>query len=276
MRRILSALAGVALLVMASQSAFAHTIDLTTAAATGSAVGFVGGEFKVVQMDQQPTGTGVIKPFLRVQSNNTEGGYNTSDGGNMNFDAKAGIWTHALQLSAVPIVNIGGVNYRQFLLDINETNSSGENLLSLNQVQIFQGGADPGNGLTAHTGTSATDPWALNAFAGATEVFRMSGTGNFHEVLLDYNLNPGSGAGDMFLYVRDSAFNANLGSYVTFYSQFGDPGAEDSSDGFEEWAVLEGTTTTQVPEPSSLLLLGMGLVGSAVARVVKTRDSRKN
>src|SRR5256714_14998399 len=42
----------------------------------------------------QPTGTGYIKPFLRVQNDPNEQGYNTSGG--TPFDDKAGPWTHDL------------------------------------------------------------------------------------------------------------------------------------------------------------------------------------
>src|SRR5438067_13624257 len=42
----------------------------------------------------QPTGTGVIQPFLRVQNDPSEQGYNTSGG--TPFDDKAGPWTHNL------------------------------------------------------------------------------------------------------------------------------------------------------------------------------------
>ncbi len=40
----------------------------------------------------QPTGTGYIQPFLRVQNDPSEQGYNTSGG--TPFDDKAGPWTH--------------------------------------------------------------------------------------------------------------------------------------------------------------------------------------
>ncbi|HEX8898904.1 MAG TPA: hypothetical protein VF751_09420, partial [Chthoniobacterales bacterium] len=50
----------------------------------------------IIQFTQpQPTGTGVIDPFLRVQANGTEQGYNTSGG--TPFDDKAGPWTHDIQ-----------------------------------------------------------------------------------------------------------------------------------------------------------------------------------
>src|SRR5688572_9042854 len=48
---------------------------------------------------QQSTGTGVIEPFLRVQGNETEQGYNTSIATAQDpWDTKQGLWTHDLRL----------------------------------------------------------------------------------------------------------------------------------------------------------------------------------
>src|SRR5215472_155076 len=54
----------------------------------------------------QPTGTGVIDPFLREQASNhpIEQGYNTDNpgsGSNGTLDDLAGIWTHSIQLGNV-------------------------------------------------------------------------------------------------------------------------------------------------------------------------------
>src|SRR6266850_2739552 len=43
----------------------------------------------------QPTGTGIIQPFLRLHADGTEQGYNTS-GNPVPFDDKNGPWTHNL------------------------------------------------------------------------------------------------------------------------------------------------------------------------------------
>jgi hypothetical protein len=78
------------------------------------------------------------------------------------------------------------------------------------------------------------------------------GGGIANGVLLNYDLNPGSGAGDMFFDVPTSLFAGVSGQYVLLYSQFGTPpGTYRSNDGFEEWAVISGAA---VPEPSSPLL----------------------
>ena len=129
-------------LAMFVQQARADILNLTTAGSSG----FLNGAF-FQQMDAQSTGTGVIGTFVRIQNDETESGYNTD--GALEFDTKAGSHTHSLLLSAIPIVNIGGIDYRQFLLDIDEKNNDSGHLLSLNEIKIHQ--ADVGD-LTGYPG----------------------------------------------------------------------------------------------------------------------------
>src|SRR5919206_2867569 len=84
----------------------ATIVDLTGSNNTGS---INGAQFAFTT--QQPTGTGVIQPFLRVQNTPTEQGYNTSGG--TPFDDKAGIWTHDIQFSDLKTtaVTINGTSY---------------------------------------------------------------------------------------------------------------------------------------------------------------------
>src|SRR3954463_4626349 len=120
---------GVAALVAAAllpSAARAETIDLVLNT-SGSSPGAL-----FYQTSQQPTGTGVIDPFVRIQRTGTEQGYNTS-GSNYQFDEKARIWTHALPLNSLQTVTLNGTQYYKFLLDVNESATDTGRLLSLNE-----------------------------------------------------------------------------------------------------------------------------------------------
>src|SRR5262249_49626612 len=98
----------------------ATLVDLTTRGSSGEVNGVI-----FQQDDTQPTGSGVIHSFLRIQGaaskNVTQQGYNT-DARPLEFDEnKSPTFTHALQLGDVPVVFVNGGMYRVFLLDVNQT-----------------------------------------------------------------------------------------------------------------------------------------------------------
>jgi hypothetical protein len=86
--------------------------------------------------DFRPAGTGFIDSFVRIQTNDpVEQGYNTS-GRPLAFDENnSPNFTRNLTFGEVPTVTVNGTAYKEFLLDINQTNSSP--LLSLDQLKIF-------------------------------------------------------------------------------------------------------------------------------------------
>src|SRR4051794_38869109 len=99
MTRITNALLGAAA-ILSGSIAHATTIDLTT---TSSGT-LNGGLFQTNAT--QPTGSGVFDPFLTIQNNVTEQGYNSSTG---NFDTKREpVYNHEIQLSQLNATTVNG------------------------------------------------------------------------------------------------------------------------------------------------------------------------
>jgi len=219
------------------------------------------------QSSRQPTGTGVIQPFVRIQGTPVEGGYNTE--GQIEFQTKdTNQWTSALPLDSLSKVTIGSTQYYSFFLDINESNNAQSGLLSLDDMRIYLGKSDSLTGINL---TRPTDGFGSQS----TKVYDLDANGDTY-IKLNYSLSGGSGAGDMFAYIPVSLF-ANIDpsfKYVYLYSHFGDKYASNA--GFEEWAALKGPTTGPVinptggggavPAPPGVVLAGMGLVGMLFGR----------
>ena len=196
---------------------------------------------------KQPTGTGVIDPFLRVQNDPQEEGYNTSGG--TPFDDKAGIWTHDIQFSDLQStkVTVNGTAYYQLSLDINEPNGT-KSVISLDSLQFYT--SDTGSKTTTDLSQLGTLRWSLD---GKEDSY----------VLLDAARNNGSGSGDMFAYIPTSAFSGVSNSdFIYMYCRFGDQVSADgtSEGGFEEWALAPAP----VPEVGALFPI-IGVITAAGA-----------
>jgi len=220
----------------------APTLDLSTSGSSG----FVNGAY-FEQGGNGTSGTGTIMSFVRLSTNRAiEQGYNT-DARPLEFNENnSPTFTRSLLLSDVPIVNKGGIDYRDFRLDINQNNGTHARL-SLDTIEIYL--ASAGN-LTGYP-------------ALGTRIFNLDSPTADNWILLNGDLVAGSGGGeDMTAFIPDNLFVG--GDYVYLYSKFG--ASENSSypnnDGFEEWSVLKGVLpppSTHMPAPGALLLAVIGI-----------------
>lgn len=259
----------------------ATTLDLQTANATGQILGAT-----YTQVAAQPTGSGVIDSFVRIRDNQAVvQGYNTTVNNTYQNDG-SNTFNHEVTVGQVGFIDIngaaaGGVVMR-FLLDINQQKSSP--YLALNEVQIYLS-KDPNQSIEPVLLQGGLIPFTNSAL-----VYQMDGmvaqVQQDNSVDLNYALNGGSGSGDMTLDIPIEMFNsafgalglndaaAKNGAYIYLYSHF-----SSNNDGYEEWAHFEGNPLgeepcnpqiedcgpREIPEPNSLILFSLGLIGSVIA-----------
>jgi len=224
----------------ASQS-FGLSLDCTGGCIDQS---FAGAIFTTAEIS--PAGTGVFDTFVQIQRNESEQGYNTTVN-NVFDNGSSDVHNHELSLSSVPLKLIGGLLYREFALDTNESTNTSE--ISLDGLQLY---------LSTTPNQSTTTVSSLGNL-----VYDLS-SGAANSVLLDSEfIGSGSGDSDLFVYIPETLFAAalvSLGSadpYVYLWSHFGLTDNFNSDAGFEEWGVQAANA---VPEPASaaLMLLGLG------------------
>jgi hypothetical protein len=125
---LLIATIGAAASLLATSNAAVVRIDLDKNT-SGTANGAL---FEQVRI--RPAGTGVFEPFLTIQGNGDEQGYNSSTG---NFDTKREpVWNHEIRFSDLQQTTIGGVAYFGFAIDINEP-GGGKADITLTDLRIY-------------------------------------------------------------------------------------------------------------------------------------------
>lgn len=225
-------------------------LDLTTAGSSGSV-----GTAKFYQFITDTSGTGLIDPFLQVKPKPPDHvlvieGYNTDYTVNTPQYQENDVKSHPLLLSAVPSVEIGGTNYREFLLDINENSGSINSLLSLDDLRLFVSTSSDLTGFVPASNTFTSGSSTLIYSFGASDWIK-----------LDYDASNGSGKSDMIAHIPGFESYDESTYYVYLYCKFGaqgdgSNGLEENS-GFEEWSV--STTGAFIPAPGAIILGGIGI-----------------
>src|SRR5580765_7549126 len=194
-------------------------------------------------------GSGVINPFLGTQVGGNGGielGVNTDQPAvkllplNDKRD-NSNTFTETLSLNELGFVTIGGVDYFDFFLDINEPNNDPARFLSIDRLAIFgQTGATPGAAVDLNN-TNITSLADVDVFPNLSVVYRL---GVANTLILDYNLFAGSGLGyDMSLLVPATLFqslapNSRIVLAVGYGGAGGTIPGAGAADGFEEWAAV--------------------------------------
>lgn len=195
--------------------------------------------------DPHSTGTGVFQPFVRIQGNGVEAGYNTDGDPVWEQTKKSDTFTHSLAFGDLQ-ADVAG-NF-VFVLDADEVANEPTSKLNITSF-IISLQSDP-----ALTG----DP---SLFTGPV-VYSLDGDMD-RTVTIDYALQGvGSGTGDLGVSIPTSFFSAASDTYkwVYLYAVMGDS-QYAADDGPEEWHALTGGTPPppRVPAPGAVLLSGIGI-----------------
>ena len=152
-----------------------------------------------------------------------EQGYNT-DARPVQFnEANDPAKTHSVRLSDLPQVTVNGIQYREFVLNVNQKKTA--NFLSVDEARIFLGSVGNLSGYNSSFQTLAgqTAVWDLDAGEDTTIITRAL-------------MNQGSRAGEIVLLVPESSFTGATGdTFVYLYSKMGGAVGAVANGGAEQW-----------------------------------------
>jgi hypothetical protein len=228
-------------------------IDLTT---NGTVVSHNGAIFT---QGGKGSGTGNFDPFLTLQpggSVSTEAGFNVCTEPVFGFNNNAiacpaatientgGDRTHELRASSVPVTDVNGTAYREFVLDSNDAGS--DPWMSIQVIRLFlDEQPDLNYNPTTNVFTGNTGP-------APSLLWNLDGDGDQTILMNTQGLENGSGVSDISILIPDSLFPADCFYGSTTCNQFiyfgtiaGDPNLIvaghsgknwNTTAGFEEWS----------------------------------------
>ncbi len=210
----------------------------------------------------RPTGTGVFNPFLTIQANGVEQGYNSNVG---NFDTKREPqFNHEIRFSDLQVTTLNGIQYFGFSVDVNEPNGGNQALISLDRLQIF----------TSSTLQHSTSTDASGFFNGSLGTLRYDLDAGGNNTVLYNDQNSGSGSGDIDIYVPVSYFaGTQANDYIYMYQLWGATPGYEAAGGFEETALIAGMTP--VPELNALFPIVGLMVAVGSTHVLRRRRMAK-
>ncbi|WP_156471376.1 DUF7507 domain-containing protein, partial [Polynucleobacter sinensis] len=166
-------------------------------------------------LQTQSSGTGIFDPFLTIQKTTSESGTNFYSGGSYGTgDAitSAGNRTSSISTSSIPVVGIGGTEYYEIRLDVNENNGGQKPFVDLNSFKIY------GSNSATQSSTGANLLYSLD-------------TQTINTTIHLYDDNTGSGRSDLIMLIPKSYFSSNP-EYLYFEASL-----SGTDGGFEEFSV---------------------------------------
>ena len=229
--------------------AWATSYNLDNTSGSFHTVTLNGGSGAVIQEFSNGSGSGVYTRMYAIQSPNstTEAqGYNSTVSNKQPFDQKSGVGIPATQVSSLPLVTIGGVQYLQFLADYGSSTA-----LTIASIQVYY------NSNPDQVATTVAQLPTLG-----TLIYSSNG-----DTVNVSNISKGSGNSNEAIYIPYSLFPADHNQYVYFYVDF----TNMVGGGYDELAYNKQLTGVgpSTPEAHNIwggLLMGCLLVGGVLKR----------